>query len=147
MKCCTACAVPVQCNEIWSFCYAKEKNVTIEMRGRFGFRDVWTWVAIDAEAKLVASWLVGERDLDHAINLLTILPADWFTACSRRQTDIGLLEAVEGAFGSEIDYTMLQKLYAAPLNEGPARYSPAHCCGTKRQTIMGDPDPTHVSTS
>ena len=138
----------VQCDEIWSFCYAKEKNVPAELKGHFGFGDVWTWVAIDADTKLIPSWLIGERDLDHAIKFIDDLASR--LAHRVQLTTDGhrpYLEAVEGAFGSDIDYAMLQKLYAAPISEGPVRYSPAQCCGTKRETIIGHPDPAHVSTS
>lgn len=138
----------VQCDEIWSFCYAKEKNVPEELKGRFGFGDVWTWVAIDADTKLIPSWLIGERDLDHAIKFINDLASR--LAHRVQLTTDGhrpYLEAVEGAFGSDIDYAMLQKLYAAPIPTGPVRYSPAQCCGTKRETIIGHPDPAHVSTS
>lgn len=138
----------VQCDEIWSFCYAKEKNVPEELKGRFGFGDVWTWVAIDADTKLIPSWLIGERDLDHAIKFINDLASR--LAHRVQLTTDGhrpYLEAVEGAFGSDIDYAMLQKLYAAPIPTGPVHYSPAQCCGTKRETIIGHPDPAHVSTS
>jgi IS1 family transposase len=138
----------IQCDEIWSFCYAKEKNVPLDRKGRFGFGDVWTWTAIDADSKMVVSWLVGDRDLDHAIKFINDLST---RVCHRIQLTTdghqAYLEAVEGAFGSEIDYAMLQKLYAAPPPEGATRYSPARCCGTRRETVMGHPDPAHVSTS
>lgn len=138
----------IQCDEIWSFCYAKEKNVPEELKGQFGFGDVWTWMAIDADTKLVPCWLVGERNLDHAVKFIEDL-ASRLMHRVQLTTDghRAYLEAVEGAFGSEIDYAMLQKLYAAPPTQGSTRYSPAHCCGTRRETIIGNPDMGHVSTS
>lgn len=138
----------IQCDEIWSFCYAKTKNVPQELKGRFGFGDVWTWMAIDAETKLVPCWMVGERNLDTAIKFIEDL-ASRLAHRIQLTTDghRAYLEAVEGAFGSEIDYAMLQKLYASLPQEGTTRYSPAHCCGTRRETIIGHPDMQHVSTS
>ncbi len=138
----------IQCDEIWSFCYAKEKNVPHELKGRFGFGDVWTWMAIDADTKLVPCWMVGERNLDCAIKFIDDL-ASRLAHRIQLTTDghRAYLEAVEGAFGSEIDYAMLQKLYASPSQEGTTRYSPAHCCGTRRETIIGHPDMANISTS
>ena len=138
----------LQCDEIWAFCYAKEKNLPAEYKGRFGFGDVWTWTAIDADTKLIPSWLVVDRDLDHAVKFIDDL-ASRLAHRVQMTTDGNrcYLEAIEGAFGSEIDYAMLQKLYASPPTEGTTRYSPAHCCGTRRETIIGHPDMAHVSTS
>lgn len=138
----------LQCDVIWAFCYAKEKNLPVEYKGRFGFGDVWTWTAIDADTKLIPTWLVGDRDLDHAVKFINDLAAR-LTHRIQMTTDGNrcYLEAIEGAFGSEIDYAMLQKLYASPPNEGTTRYSPARCCGTRKDKIIGHPDMAHVSTS
>jgi IS1 family transposase len=138
----------IQCDEVWSFCYAKQKHVPEALQGRLGAGDVWTWTAIDAETKLVPCWSVGERTLEYAVKFIEDL-ASRMTHRIQLTTDghRTYLEAVEGAFGSEIDYAMLQKLYAVPPQEGATRYSPAQCCGTRRETIMGHPDPAHVSTS
>jgi IS1 family transposase len=136
----------IQCDECWSFCYAKQKNVPADKKGQFGFGDVWTWVAIDADTKLVPSFMVGNRDLQSARLFIDDL-AGRLTNRIQLTTD-GLrvyLDAVEGSFGSEIDYTMLSKLYASSQEE--TRYSPAECVGVERKVIMGRPDAVHISTS
>ena len=138
----------LQVDEIWSFVYAKEKNVPAERKGTFGFGDVWTFTAIDAETKLVPSFLVGMRDAGCATEFLNDLAG---RLASRVQlTSDGhkmYLSAVEDAFGGDIDFAQLVKIYgAAP--EGPeVRYSPAQCLGTQKTAITGCPDPKHVSTS
>src|SRR2546427_3583188 len=139
----------VQCDEIWSFCHAKDKNLPKALKGKFGFGSVWTWTAICADTKLIVSWLVGERSAPYAIKFI----ADLASRLSHRVqlTTDGhgpYLQAVEGAFGSEIDYAMLEKLYTAPPQEGATtRYSPAQCCGTRPHRVMGNPDGQHISTS
>ncbi|MGA2985244.1 MAG: IS1 family transposase [Terriglobia bacterium] len=136
----------IQCDECWSFVYVKQKNVPATMKGQFGFGDVWTWVAIDAQTKVVPSFMVGNRDLRSARMFIDDLAG---RLASRIQlTTDGLrvyLDAVEGSFGSEIDYAMLSKLYASSQEE--VRYSPAKCVGVGRKVIMGTPDQSHVSTS
>lgn len=137
----------LQCDEIWAFCYAKSKNVPREHLGEFGYGDVWTWTAIDAETKLVPSWLVGWRDSSTAYTFVTDL-ADRLSNRVQLTTD-GLkvyIEAVEAAFGADIDYSMLIKLYGE-TPEQEKRYSPAKCIGTKTQCCTGSPDPRHISTS
>ncbi|CUS33507.1 IS1 family transposase [Candidatus Nitrospira nitrificans] len=138
----------IQCDEIWSFCYAKEKNVPEEYKGRLGFGDTWTWVGIDADTKLIVSYLVGGRSAEYAQKFI----ADLASRLAHRvqlTTDghKAYLQAVEGAFGADVDYAMLEKIYAAPPREGQARYSPAECCGTRKLKIAGNPEITHVSTS
>jgi IS1 family transposase len=141
----------IQCDEIWEFCYAKAKNVPEEHRGEWGYGDVWTWVAIDAPTKLVPSWAVGRRDGFTAAAFIRDL-------ASRLSTRVQLttdghkpyLEAVEGAFGNDIDYAMLIKTYEGDSGSNRSaerRYSPAVCTGEFRQRITGDPDPHHISTS
>jgi IS1 family transposase len=138
----------VQCDEIWSFCYAKEKNVPADKRGQFGYGDVWTWVAMDAESKLVASWMIGTRGAGTAYEFIHDLS---FRLAHRVQlTTDGhrvYLDAVESAFGSEIDYAMLVKLYGADREESEARYSPADCIGCRAIPVSGRPNPKHISTS
>ncbi len=137
----------IQCDEIWAFCYAKEKNVPQEKRGQYGYGDVWTWTALDADSKLMISWLVGERDAGYASEFI----GDVAGRLSNRVqlTTDGLkayLEAVEDAFGCEIDYAQLVKLYGeSPDSE--KRYSPAECIGCERRRVEGHPDPSHISTS
>jgi hypothetical protein len=136
----------LQADECWQFCYAKAKNVPSEKRGQFGYGDVWTWVAIDADTKLAPCFLVGNRDARSAIMFIDDLAS---RLASRVQlTTDGLkvyIQAVEGAFGAEIDYAMLHKIYAASQEE--VRYSPAECIGCERKRMMGNPDMRHISTS
>jgi len=137
----------IQCDEIWAFCYAKAKNVPKEKRGTFGYGDVWTWTAIDANTKLCVSWLVGSRDGGSAFELMQDLSGR--LANRVQMTTDGhkaYLEAVEGAFGSDIDYAMLVKLYGA-VPESETRYSPSEVIGIRMETISGDPNPVHISTS
>ena len=137
----------IQCDEIWSFCYAKQKNVPSKYRGQFGYGDVWTWTAIDADTKLVPSWLLGERTAEIACILIQDL-ASRLKHRVQLTTD-GLkayLEAVEGVFGADIDYSMLIKLYGSD-SEGEKRYSPAKIISTEEKRIVGNPDPKHISTS
>jgi IS1 family transposase len=136
----------VQCDEIWSFCYAKAKNVPAEKQGEFGYGDIWTWTALDADSKLMISWLVGRRDGDSAYLFIKDL-ADRLSNRVQLTTDGHkvYLEAVESAFGCEIDYAMLVKVYGSSQEE--TRYSPAECLGTKIEAITGNPDRKHISTS
>ena len=137
----------IQCDEIWSFCYAKDKNVPEKYKGKFGFGDIWTWTAIDAETKLVPSWLIGFRDASHAYRFMKDLKN---RLANRIQltTDghSSYLWAVENVFGSEIDYAMLVKLYGQQP-DGEKRYSPAQCIATRQQVLQGNPDTTKISTS
>jgi len=139
----------VQADEIWSFCFAKDKNLSEEMKGKFGFGSVWTWTAICADIKLMISWLVGERSVPYAVKFINDLASR--LAHRVQLTTDGhrpYLRAVEGAFGSEIDYAVLEKIYAAGPQEGvTTRYSPAACCGTRTHKMMGNPDSDHISTS
>jgi IS1 family transposase len=138
----------LQCDEIWSFCYAKEKNVPADVKGQLGFGDVWTWTAIDADTKLVPCFMVGDRGLDTATAFISDL-ASRLVNRVQLTTDghRAYLEAIEGAFGSDIDYAQLIKIYANPPAVGQARYSPAYCCGARKEKVTGHPDPAHVSTS
>ena len=138
----------IQCDEIWSFCYAKEKNVPEEMKGKLGFGDVWTWAAIDADTKLIPCYLVGGRGTEYAKKFV----ADLASRLAHRvqlTTDghKAYLTAVEGAFGADVDYAMLDKIYSNPPSNGTTRYSPAECCGTRKIKVNGNPDIAHVSTS
>jgi len=137
----------VQCDEIWSFCYAKEKNVPEDKKGVYGFGDVWTWTAIDSDTKLVASWFIGRRNAEHAKIFMNDL-ADRLTNKVQLTTD-GLkayLEAIDDAFSADIDYAILVKLYGAEKTEA-GRYSPAKCIGARTEQVTGKPDKKHVSTS
>jgi len=137
----------IQCDEIWSFCYAKEKNVPQDKRGIFGYGDVWTFTAICADTKLVPSWHIGRRDLEDA----TIFMKDLASRLANRVqlTTDGhkmYLEAVDHAFGADIDFSQLIKLYGQTA-EGQKRYSPAQCIGTLKTRINGNPEAKTISTS
>ncbi len=136
----------IQCDEIWQFCYAKQDHVPVEKRGQFGFGDVWTWVAIDADTKLVPSFMLGNRDLKTARAFIGDL-AERLASRVQLTTD-GLsiyVNAVEDAFGADVDYAMLIKVYGASQDE--VRYSPAECIGCETKVINGNPKPEHISTS
>lgn len=139
----------IQCDEIWSFVYAKQKNVREELKGTFGVGDVWTWTAICADSKLVPCWNVGTRDADAAHAFISDL-AGRLSHRVQLTTDghRPYLEAVEDSFGAGIDYAMLIKLYGTPAGQGDERrYSPSECTGTKVERIEGNPDPKFISTS
>lgn len=142
----------IQVDEIWSFVGMKQKNVPAERKGEFGVGDVWTWTAIDADTKLAVSWLLGDRSADTAKLFMVDL-------AGRLRNRVQLtsdghkpyLEAVEEAFGADVDYAMLVKIYGGSA-EGEAgsaqrKHSPAECTGCKRAVVAGSPDPDHVSTS
>jgi IS1 family transposase len=135
----------LQLDEIWSFVYAKAKNVPDDKRGKAG--DVWTWVAIDADSKLVPSWRIGSRDAVIACEFVKDLAS---RLANRVQiTSDGYrpyLEAVDKAFGDEVDYAQLIKIYGETF-EGQKRYSPAACLGAKKSKVVGSPDLCCVSTS
>lgn len=137
----------IQCDEIWCFVGAKKKNVRPDKKAE-GWGDAWTWTAIDADTKLCVSWLVGGRDAGWAL--------DFMEDCASRingrvqvTTDNHkpYLQAVESAFGMDVDYAMLHKIYGAPSDEEIRRYSPAKCIGCDMKAVSGSPDPKHVSTS
>ena len=141
-------AQKVQCDEIWSFCYAKAKNVRGAKAAPQEAGDVWTWTAIDSDSKMILSWMAGGRDSEYAIEFMDDL-------CARLANRVQLttdghkayLEAVEGAFGADVDYAQLVKLYGAAPESAKGRYSPAECIGAKKRPVEGDPDLAHVSTS
>jgi IS1 family transposase len=138
----------IECDEIWAFCYSKQKNVPKEHRGTFGYGDVWTWTAICADTKLVPSWLVGERTSPDAWTFMLDL-SNRLSNRVQLTTDGNrpYLTAVDLAFGKGgIDYAMLEKIYGPDPSE-EKRYSPAICTGTKTRIIKGDPDPDRISTS
>lgn len=137
----------VQCDEIWSFCYAKQKNVATAKAAPEEAGDVWTWTALDADSKLIVSYLIGGRDAGYAHEFMQDV-ADRLATRVQLTTDghKPYLEAVEGAFGSAVDYAMLVKLYGQTI-EGQTRYSPPVCIGARKTRVEGRPDPKHVSTS
>ncbi len=138
----------VQCDEIWSFTYAKAKNVATAKAAPEEAGDTWTWTALDADSKLIVSWLVGGRDSEYAMAFMDDLRS---RLANRVQLTTdghrAYLEAVEGAFGGDVDYAMLVKLYGAAPESFKGRYSPADCIGARKDRIEGNPDKAHVSTS
>lgn len=138
----------IQVDEIWSFTYAKQKNVAVAKAAPDGAGDTWTWTAIDADSKLIVSYFVGGRDGECAMWFMDDLRS---RLANRVQlTSDGhkaYLEAVEGAFGDDIDYAMLVKIYGASSDSAKGRYSPAECTGARKERITGNPDKAHISTS
>ena len=138
----------VQVDEIWSFTYAKQKNVAAAKRAPDGAGDTWTWTAIEADTKLIISHFVGGRDGDCAAWFMQDV-ADRVANRIQLTSDghKAYLDAVEGAFGADVDYAMLVKLYGASADGAKGRYSPAECIGARKERITGNPDKRHVSTS
>lgn len=137
----------VQCDEIWAFVYGKDKNLTME-QVQAGAGSVWTWTAIDADSKLIITYMLGDRGAGTAMAFMQDMA---LRISSRIQlTTDGhrvYAEAVENAFGSEIDYAMLVKLYGASNDNPESRYSPATCIGCRTGVLAGNPDPKYISTS
>ena len=137
----------IQCDEIWSFCYAKGKNVSKAKSAPLGAGDVWTWTAIDSDSKMILAYEVGDRSGLTALEFMDDLRSR--LAHRVQLTTDGhraYLEAVEGAFGADVDYAQLAKIYGESP-EGEKRYSPATCVGSRRHYVSGRPDPQAVSTS
>lgn len=138
----------IQCDEIWSFCGAKEKNVTPEKRKQ-GWGDVWTWTALCPDSKLIPCWFVGDRSAGSAYHFIHDLK-DRLSNRIQLTTDghRAYVQAVEDAFGAEVDYAMLVKIYGnGPTDNSQVRYSPAQCMGARKAVISGMPDRNHISTS
>lgn len=142
----------IQADEIWSFVYAKAKNVPEGKRDEFGYGDVWTWTALDSDTKLMVSWLVGERSVEAARDFM----ADLAARLSMRpqittDANVSYREAIEAAFGSDVDYAQLLKQYGTmPSEDGSPtarRYSPNVVTSVEARVISGNPDPDHISTS
>jgi IS1 family transposase len=137
----------VQADEIWTFCYARKENLPDELRGVHGYGDLWTWVGQDADSKLVLSWHVGRRDAETAHPFMQDLASRISTRV--QLTTDGLhayLEATDTAFGADIDYARLIKVYGSDPNAA-RRYAPPVCIEAKVQVVTGDPDIKHISTS
>lgn len=138
----------IQCDEIWSFTYCKGKNVAMAKSAVAGAGDTWTWTSLDADSKLICNWMVGSRDAEYAMALMDDLR-------SRLDNRVQLttdghkayLQAVEGAFGGDVDYAQLIKLYGAAPEAKPGKYSPGECVGIRKTAIEGKPDKKDVSTS
>jgi IS1 family transposase len=137
----------IQCDEIWAFVYAKQKNVTLEQMEK-GAGDVWTWTAIDADSKLIISYTLGDRGAATAQGFMRDM-AGRIANRIQLTTDGHRVyaDAVEDAFGAGIDYAMLVKLYGASNDNPESRYSPATCIGCRTGVLAGSPNPDHISTS
>ncbi len=139
----------IQCDEVWAYCYAKQKNVpTAKAAPQDAAGDVWTWTALEGETKLIVSYLSGGRDAEYAKALMDDLQG---RLANRVQLTTdgykAYLEAVEGVFGADVDYAMLVKLYGEAPESAKGRYSPAECTGIRKTRVEGKPDPAHISTS
>ncbi len=139
----------IECDEIWAFGYSKQKNVPDAHVGTFGYGDVWTWTALCADTKLVPSWLVGERTVNDAWAALSDLQGRLAERVQLTSDgDKVYVQAVDLAFGDEIDFAMLHKIYGQnPSPSATRRYRPAVCTGADVRIITGDPDPRNISTS
>ena len=139
----------VQADEIWSFCYGRKENLPDDLKGVFGYGDLWTWVGQCADSKLVLSWLVGRRDAQTAYPFMQDLASRISNSVRVQLTTDGLhayLDATDAAFGTDIDYARLIKVYGSdPRAE--KRYTPPVCIETKVQVVSGDPAIEHISTS
>lgn len=139
----------LQCDEIWSFCYAKEKNLPEALKDQPDVGSVWTWTIIDADSKLMVTWHVGDRTNDSAQQIM-------FDAAGRIVSERVQLtsdgyrwygQAIKASFADAADYSELQKIYGAEDRTASARYSPMVCIGCVRKRVLGNPDPAHISTS
>lgn len=140
----------VQVDEIWSFTYAKAKNVPSATTAPEGAGDTWTWTGLDADSKLLVSWLVGSRDGGTAYTFVQDLASRLRNRIQLTSDGLKLyVDAVEDAFGAEVDFAQLIKLYGntADQSSPEKRYTPATCIGTECKIVQGDPDPKHISTS
>lgn len=139
----------VQVDEIWTFCYAKQKNVPREMKYAGGIGDIWTWVAIDADTKLVPSWFVGKRDSDAAVAFVSDLAGRMANRIQLTSDGYKVyLGAVDAGFAGAVDYGMLVKMYGkAGGNQQERRYSSGECCGIIKGAVCGNPNEKLISTS
>ncbi len=138
----------IQVDEIWSFTYAKQKNVLTAIAAPEAAGDTWTWTAIDADSKLIVGWIVGGRDAEYANAFVNDLASRLANRVQLTSDGHGAyLQAVEGAFGADVDYAQLVKIYGSAPESMKGRYSPAECTGIKKTRIEGEPDEKHVSTS
>jgi IS1 family transposase len=136
----------IQCDEIWSFVYSKAKNTPAAEKEAGEAGDVWTWTAIDADTKLMVSWLIGKRDSETGMQFMRDLASRLNERIQLTTDAFHAYRALVGdAFHGEVDYAMLVKVFKGFVGDG--RYSPAECCGVKTKVIRGNPDADHISTS
>ena len=137
----------LQCDEIWAFCYSKQKNVPAERQGEYGYGDVWTWTALDSNTKLIVSYWIGLRTPADAQEFMLDLARRIVNLAQLTTDGLGVYpDAVYEAFGTEVDYAQLVKSYSAERSDA-ACYSPPRCSGAKKRHVIGCPDPDHISTS
>lgn len=137
----------VQCDEIWGFCYAKDKNLPDWMKDHAGVGSIWTWTAMDAESKLIFSWRLGSRDATTGNEFMDDVQSRLANRVQLTTDGHAVyLKAIEGAFGGAIDYAQLVKLYGED-KMAVTRYSPGKCLGAKKKTVIGNPDAAHISTA
>ena len=141
-------AARVQCDEIWTFCYAKQRNVARAKAAPVDAGDVWTWTALDADSKLIVSYLVGGRDSEYANEFMDDV-ASRLANRVQLTTDghKAYLEAVDDAFAGDVDFAQLVKMYGPAPDSTKGRYSPAECTGVRKRRVAGNPDVDDVSTS
>jgi IS1 family transposase len=138
----------IEADEIWAYCYAKQKNVPEEFKGTYGYGDVWTFTALCADTKLVPSWLVGERTSDDAEVFLTDLASRMAGRIQLSTDGHVIYEGTVGpSFRHQVDWAQIMKTYRAESGTPERKYSPAVCTGTKTRVLKGDPDPDRISTS
>ncbi len=137
----------VQCDEVWCFCYAKDKNLPDWMKDHADVGSIWTWTAMDAESKLIFSWRLGSRDASTGNEFMDDVQSRLANRVQLTTDGHAVyLKAIEGAFGSEIDYAQLVKLYGED-KQADTRYSPGKCLGAKKKPVIGNPDVAHISTA
>lgn len=137
----------VQCDEIWSFCYAKDKNVRSAKAAPDGAGNIWTWTALDSDSKLMVTWWAGDRSSSTGVVFLRDLQSRLANRIQLTTDGHGAyLEAADHTFGDDVDFAQLVKIYRE-TKHAPGRYSPAECVGTKSKVISGNPDAAHISTS
>lgn len=141
-------SVRIQCDEIWSFCYAKEKNLPESMRGKFGFGDVWTWTAIDADSKLMIAYLVGQRDTGYATEFMRDVASRLTNRVQLTSDGYAAYNvAVPDAFGHGVDFAQLVKIYGKPAGNFFNKDAPDECIACKKTPLIGNPDDKHISTA
>lgn len=136
----------IECDEMWGFCYSKQKNVPDEFKGTYGYGDVWTWIAICADSKLIPSWLVGERTTEDCMTFMRDLKGRMSNRIQLSTDGHQTYMATIPYIFDEVDWAQIHKIYK-PQNISPGRYSPPVCTGTKVKVRLGDPDLAKVSTS
>jgi len=139
----------VECDEIWSFCYSKQANIPEQYKGKFGFGDVYTWTALDRDSKLIINYRVDRRDEEAAYFFIHDLALRLDNRVQLSTDGLKVyIDAIEDAFGGNIDYGMLKKIYSAPHSkEAARRYSPGQCCGARKRRILGQPVRKDICTS